>query len=208
MGIKKMMTDEGINTVINGVMNDKIIQRWSHPKGRWETLQSFSTIGQRRRLIRLNFIVSYIIDGHVFRIKPEVEDIVSKEECKIRKELIITHKYNNIFYGKIVELEPRLTSADEYHKLQMDFEKSVNGEWTIMIPLYDDQKTDRGVYYYYDLVSQYGAIYTAIQLPENSKEDIEYAKRYIKDNFDAIKINVINIVKLYQGERYDKQSKV
>jgi len=52
------------------------------------------------------------------------------------------------------------------------------------------QVTHNGIKYEFELAGKSGAIYYLLPAPGTSKKEIEEAKVYIRNNFDAIKITV------------------
>jgi hypothetical protein len=59
--------------------------------------------------------------------------------------------------------------------------------------LNEKQKIDN-VYYNYDLCSS-GGLYTLLIMPENTKEEIKKAERYLKHTFDVVQLSRLKIDK-------------
>jgi len=96
--------------------------------------------------------------------------------------------------GRIVDLHPRETSAEDFGQLQAEVAQAAGGmgkyDFASMVELDERQKTPSGVYYDWELAGPGGASYALLALPGTTGEQIELAKAYILDSFDAVRLQV------------------
>lgn len=104
--------------------------------------------------------------------------------------------------GRIIEIDNAATSADDWGKLEADFATEVrNGKpprdvwdtYAYATALHADQVTPQGIPYDYELAGPDGADYRLLCFKGETRETINEAGKWIRQQFDAVRVTALRI---------------
>lgn len=101
--------------------------------------------------------------------------------------------------GAVIEMHND-DSGEFYCKVQSKFaaENCPRDEYASMYTLFDDQCV-AGIHFNYDLTVN-GAHFLLLQLPDSKPEHMDEAKRYLRENRDVVRMNVLKIKEMVAFE--------
>ena len=97
--------------------------------------------------------------------------------------------------GRIVDLDTRETTADQFGEMQKCFARkvgAVDGNYADMFRLFPDQ-VRHGVNYLWGLAGPGGAYFTLIKLPDTTIEQLRQASESIRHTDDVVSMQVLKI---------------
>jgi hypothetical protein len=105
--------------------------------------------------------------------------------------------------GRIVKLDPRITTAEDYAAIQEKFAKEANhgktpdDRWDRYadMPRLDYSLTANGIPYNFDLCRD-GGMFMLYKTPDKTNDQIAVAKKEIRRDHDVVSLNVLVIKKM------------
>ena len=119
----------------------------------------------------------------------------AKKRKRMSKELLF---FNG--KGRIVEIDPSATTADDYGEMQQKFAAEAGAKFTdvfaSMVRLYPDQVTPSGVQYHEELAGPEGMSFMLFDFPDTTKEQLQQAKAFLRSSRDVVRMSTLRIKKL------------